>query len=99
MGGHRSAISKKPDLTYLVDTIPALTELIRKLDANFAIATQRRLSAAISLSAEERYYDLEKTHPEFLQRYPQHILASYLGINRETLSRIRSRAVKKVNPL
>jgi CRP-like cAMP-binding protein len=89
---------KKMDLTYLVDHIPALTEWIKKLDANSAIATQRRLSAAISLPAEERYYDLEKTRPEFLQRFPQHIIASYLGINRETLSRIRSRAVKKANP-
>src|ERR1700676_3625923 len=89
---------RKTDLTYLVDHIPALTEWIKKLDSNFAIASQRRLSAAISLSAVERYYDLEKTHPEFLQRFPQHIIASYLGINRETLSRIRSRAIKKVNP-
>jgi len=65
------------------------------MDENNAVATQKRLNAAISLSAEERYYDLEKTYPEFLQRFPQHIIASYLGINRETLSRIRSRGVKK----
>ena len=86
---------KKTGLTYLVDNIPALMEWNRKLDANFAIATQRRLSAAISLSAEERYHDLEETYPEFLLRFPQQIIASYLGINRETLSRIRSRRVKK----
>jgi len=86
---------KKTDLTYLVDNIPALTEWVRKLDASFTIAIQRRLSAAISLPAEKRYYDLEKTNPEFLQRFPQHIIASYLGINRETLSRIRGRGVKK----
>jgi CRP-like cAMP-binding protein len=79
----------------LIDHIPALAEWIRKLDANFAIASQRRINAAISLSAEERYHDLEKTYPEFLQRFPLHIIASYLGINRETLSRIRSRGVKK----
>jgi CRP-like cAMP-binding protein len=79
----------------LVDSISALSECIRNVDANFAIASQRRINAAISLSAEERYHDLEKTYPEFLQRFPQHIIASYLGINRETLSRIRSRVVKK----
>ena len=90
---------KKTDLTYLVDNTSELTEWIRKLDANSAMATQRRLSAAISLSAEERYYDLGKTYPEFLQRFPQHIIASYLGVTKETLSRIRSRAVKKVNPV
>ena len=85
----------KTDLTDLVDRIPALSECMRKIDVNFAIASQRRINAAISLSAEERYHDLEETYPEFLQRFPQHIIASYLGINRETLSRIRSRGVKK----
>src|SRR5450432_1879483 len=85
----------KTDLVDLIDRIPILSEWIRKLDANSAIASQKRISAAISLSAQERYYDLERTNPEFLQRFPQHIIASYLGINRETLSRIRSRGVKK----
>jgi CRP-like cAMP-binding protein len=88
-------IASKADLGHLVDRIPALGEWIRKLDANFAIATQRRINSAISLSAEERYHDLEKTNPDFLQRFPQHIIASYLGINRETLSRVRNRSFKK----
>jgi CRP-like cAMP-binding protein len=79
----------------LIDQIPTLSQWARKMDENHAIATQRRLNAAISLPAEERYYELEKTYPEFLQRFPQHIIASYLGINRETLSRIRTRAMKK----
>src|SRR5258705_13731043 len=79
----------------LIDGIPTLAEWMRNIDVNSAIASQRRLNAAISLSAEDRYHDLEKTYPEFLQRFPQHIIASYLGINRETLSRIRSRGVKK----
>ena len=83
------------DCANLVESIPTLLEWVRKLDVNSAIASQKRLNAAISLSAEERYYDLEKANPEFLQRFPQHIIASYLGINRETLSRIRSRGVKK----
>jgi len=79
----------------LVSSITALAEWVRTLDVNYAIASQRRLNAAISLSAEERYHDLEKAYPEFLQRFPLHTIASYLGINRETLSRIRSRGLKK----
>ena len=84
----------KSDLIYLVDNIPSLSEWIRKLDTNFAIASQKRLNAAISLSAEECYHDLEKNNPAFLERFPQRIIASYLGVNRETLSRIRNRGKK-----
>ncbi len=32
--------------------------------------------SSISLSAEERYAELITTYPEFLQRFPQHIIAS-----------------------
>jgi len=88
-------IVSKAHLAELADRIPAMTKWLRTLDANYAIATQRRIGAAISMSAEERYHDLEKSYPEFLQRFPQHLIASYLGINRETLSRIRGRGVKK----
>jgi len=87
-------VSRKNALN-LIDQIPSLLQWIRKVDENNAVATQKRLNAAINLSAEERYYELEKNYPEFLQRFPQHIIASYLGINRETLSRIRTRAMKK----
>ena len=79
----------------LVTRIPTVSEWQRNVDLNFAIASQRRLNAAISLTTEERFHDLEKSYPEFLQRFPQHIIASYLGVNRETLSRIRTRDVKK----
>jgi CRP-like cAMP-binding protein len=90
-----SLLFTKDAMIDLINRIPALSECMRNVDVNFAIASQRRLNAAISLSAEERYHDLEKTYPEFMQRFPQHIIASYLGINRETLSRIRARGVKK----
>lgn len=83
------------NINKLIEKIPALLERTKKLNENHFAATQNRLGAAISLSAEERYYELEKVHPQFLQRFPQNIIASYLGINRETLSRIRSRATKK----
>jgi CRP-like cAMP-binding protein len=68
---------------------------MKKIDQNNVIAAQRRLNAAISLSAEEHYHELEKKYPKFLQRFPQHVIASYLGVNRETLSRIRRRPMKK----
>jgi CRP-like cAMP-binding protein len=85
----------KADFLNRLSSMPALVELALKLDENHAIATQKRLNATISLPAEQRYSDFTKTHPEFLQRFPQHIIASYLGITKETLSRIRRHVIKK----
>ncbi|HTE28958.1 MAG TPA: Crp/Fnr family transcriptional regulator [Chryseolinea sp.] len=77
------------------NTTPTFTELSRRLDEGHAFAYQKRISSAISLSAEEQYTELAKKYPEFLQRFPQHIIASYLGITKETFSRVRTQALKK----
>lgn len=79
----------KADFLNQLSSIPAISELTRKLDEGYAIASQKRLNATISLPAEKRYADLANTYPEFLQRFPQHMIASYLGITKETLSRVR----------
>jgi CRP-like cAMP-binding protein len=85
----------KADYTNLSNPIPALLEMSRNLDDRNYIATQKRLNASISLSAEQRYTDFAKAYPEFIQRFPQHIIASYLGITKETLSRVRNHMMKK----
>jgi CRP-like cAMP-binding protein len=85
----------RADFLNRLTSIPAINEMTRTMDENFAIAAQKRVNAAISFSAEERYADLLKTYPEFFRRFPQHIIASYLGITKETLSRIRHQAAKK----
>ena len=84
----------KADLLTRLRPIPTITEMRERLTENRAISTQKRVSS-ISLSAGERYAELIKNNPEFLQRFPQHIIASYLGITKETLGRIRSHAMKK----
>ena len=85
----------KADLTTYIEPIPAIVEMFRSLDAKYAFASQKRLNTFISYTAEKRYSELIKTYPEFLQRFPQHIIASYLGITKETLSRLRSQSLKK----
>jgi len=74
---------------------PLMKELTMSLDRRGSIAAQQRIHAAISLTAEERYLDLLKTRPVFLQRFPQSMIASYLGISPETLSRIRKQIFLK----
>ena len=85
----------KSDSLELFNQIPVLTQWASKLDERHAFAAQKRLSASISFSAEKRYFDFINTYPEFLQRFPQHMIASYLGITKETLSRVRHHAAKK----
>lgn len=52
---------------------------------------QRRLALALSATADERYADFVGRNPSLAARIPQRMLASYLGMTPETLSRIRSK--------
>lgn len=82
------------DMLDLMNRIPALVEMIRLIDERNAIAYQRRLSSTISSMAEKRYEEFSAHHPKFIQRFPQHVIASYLGITKETLSRVRKQSIR-----
>lgn len=73
----------------LLRKIPAFERYFRILIQNNLIATQRRLIGSLSETAEEKYSKFLSTYTGCMQRVPQHMIASYLGITRETLSRIR----------
>jgi CRP-like cAMP-binding protein len=51
-------------------------------------ALQRRLLFLLSATATERYQQLLQQYPELYQRVPKSLLAAYLGVTRETLSRL-----------
>lgn len=76
-------------------SIPTVKEMFWQMNQNNYIAIQNRLIDTVNLSAQERYTNLQDTNPEFLQRFPQHIIASYLGITKETLSRVRNQLAQK----
>lgn len=59
------------------------------------IAMQKRLTSIISASLEERYSNFNALYPNIVQRVPQHMIASYMGLQPETLSRIRRRMSSK----
>lgn len=80
----------EPSWNILLEKIPALERYFRILIQNNLIATQRRLMGTMIETAEEKYLKLLKNFPGCIQRVPQHMIASYLGITRETLSRTRS---------
>lgn len=73
----------------------AFNELLLKLDEQNTISTQKRITYSISFTAEIRYKYFIDNYPYFVNRFPQHIIASYLGITKDTLSRIRKKMLEK----
>lgn len=59
------------------------------------LAMQKRLTSIISSPLEERYANFISLYPDIVQRVPQHMIASYMGLTPETLSRIRRRISTK----
>ncbi|WP_415326861.1 Crp/Fnr family transcriptional regulator [Chryseobacterium sp. MMS23-Vi53] len=83
----------RPNLDAFLE-IPSVRDMFWKMSENNHIASQKRVNDAISLSALERYESFVQLHPDMIQRFPLHQIASYLGISRETLSRIRKQSFR-----
>jgi CRP-like cAMP-binding protein len=79
----------------IMDAVPKFERFQRIQVQNSLISLQRRLVGSMSLSAEEKYTKLIHSYPDIIQRVPQHMIASYLGITPETLSRIRKQMIRK----
>jgi Mn-dependent DtxR family transcriptional regulator len=60
-----------------------------------AAAKDLRIVKSLSATAEERYLDFMSTFPTIAQRVPQWMLASYLGVSPETVSRIRKQLSRR----
>jgi CRP-like cAMP-binding protein len=86
---------EKKDFENICQEIPQFNELVNRILHNSFLASQKRIHANISLSVEEKYQDFLHRHPSIANRIPQHMIASYLGVSPETLSRIRKQAVRK----
>lgn len=72
------------------DAKPAnFKQLIKRM-----LVLQQRIIMMMSESAIDRYEHFEKTYPMLLQRIPQRMIASYLGITPEALSKLRSERAK-----
>ena len=73
----------------LMDKVPLFERYQRLLLQNAYIAMQARIASALTETAEEKYTHLMQAYPGIIKRVPQHMIASYLGLTPETLSRIR----------
>ncbi len=73
----------------LCERYPVYDKFFRILLQN-TLATQHvRIAKTISEDAEHRYAEFSKRYPHFIRRIPQYLIASFLGVKPQSLSRIR----------
>ncbi|HVW97154.1 MAG TPA: Crp/Fnr family transcriptional regulator [Mucilaginibacter sp.] len=75
----------------LCEEIPRLESYFRIMMQKAYVAAQRRIGFIFNQTEEERYRSFASQFPEFLQRVPQYMLASYLGFTPQFLSRLRAK--------
>jgi len=75
----------------LLKEFPVMERYFRFVYQRAYAAAQKRIQFLFSFSKEEFYFQAVRNHPEFVQRVPQYLIASYLGFTPEYLSEIRKR--------
>jgi CRP/FNR family transcriptional regulator len=75
----------------LLDKLPQLERYFRRVYQRAYAAAQARLVFFTNLSGEEKYHHFASRFPDFVQRIPQYMLASYLGFTPEFLSKVRGK--------
>lgn len=79
----------------LSQKIPKFTEFNNRLLHNHIRQQQHRINLLLSAVAEDRYLQFVAMYPDILLRVPQAMIASYLGITPESLSRVRKELARK----
>lgn len=74
---------------------PKLETVSRKVMEKVFAEQQELMSSYTTDSAEQRYVKLLASRPDLFQKIPQYQIASYVGVQPESLSRIRKRLLKK----
>ncbi|MBP2619210.1 Crp/Fnr family transcriptional regulator [Chryseobacterium jejuense] len=75
----------------MMQEIPAMDRYFRILYQNSLVTKDYRLIVFNGYTAEEKYLQLAQEKPEMIQRIPHNLIASYLGLAPETISRIRKK--------
>jgi len=81
---------EKPTLEAILIRIPKLERYFRIVAQKAFGAAQMRIKFLFTMSAEERYHHFNNLNPEFVQRVPQYMIASYLDFSAEFMSKIRA---------
>ena len=84
-----------PSHQKVMNTVPQVALFFQQLMQRRQSATQSRVISSMSAPAEERYLEFMKTYPSLARRLPQHMIAAYLGITPESLSRVRKQTAHR----
>jgi len=79
------------DFYHLLEIVPAWEKFYRHYLENAYVNNTNRLMSFLTLDATERYKQLLDINPKIVQRLPNKIVATYLNISQETLSRLKSK--------
>jgi CRP-like cAMP-binding protein len=85
----KAIILPKDFITESAKIVPCMYELNSTMLNNAIRFMQKRINMLLSATAEERYLNFIKLYPNLTLRVPQWMIASYLGITPESLSRVR----------
>lgn len=81
------------DLEQLYQHVPKMERFFRIIIQRAYVASERRIVRNFSMDAKARFQAFREHYPQIEQRVPQYMIASYLGITKEFLSKIRSQLV------
>ncbi|MBB1541663.1 MAG: Crp/Fnr family transcriptional regulator [Flavobacteriaceae bacterium] len=76
------------DLESMCKKLPKMEYFFRKKSNRGYAALHQRVLCLLSSDAQSRFDQFLKQYPKILQRLPKYLIASYLGVSRETLSRL-----------
>lgn len=79
------------DFYHLLDSIPSWEKFYRHYLENAYVTNTNRLMSFLTLDATERYKKLLEINPKIVRRLSNKIVATYLNISQETLSRLKSK--------
>lgn len=82
-------ILSKENFEKLTLRVPVMEKYFRLLFQNSLITKERRLISSHIHNAEQKYNHILTSNPDLIKRVPQNLLASYLGVAPETLSRLK----------
>jgi len=91
----RVVMLNRQNLELLCEAYPLFDRFFRILIQNSLASLHYRIAKTNSETAEHRYLDFSELYPQFVQRIPQYLIASYLGIAPQSLSRIRKELALK----